>query len=190
MAQAPTNDDDLASRVQSLGINPVTLIQDLGQEADTEDTRVHPYLLNPHLKCFESYISQDWYESEDEYLNLKEASTIQLNDRVIYFLHQYLEDETVGKRLYRNACADFTDWDASVWTRVHPEVGRKFRKVMIDRGIMMSNNGPLPESLDEFIQKGLVALEAEGSEASIEALSNDLLDPNHPKNIDQEFDDS
>ncbi|KAG6028703.1 hypothetical protein E4U40_000878, partial [Claviceps sp. LM458 group G5] len=113
MAQAPTNEDDLTSRVQSLGINPAILLRDLGQEADTENTQIFPYLLNPQLNCFEKYISKDWYESEDEYLNLKEASTTQLNNRVIYSLHQYLEDETVGKRLYRIACADFADWDAS-----------------------------------------------------------------------------
>ncbi|KAG6091127.1 hypothetical protein E4U31_007358, partial [Claviceps sp. LM219 group G6] len=201
MAQPPTNDDDLASRVQSLGINAATQIQDLGQEADTENTRLHPYLLNPQLKCFAKYISQDWYESEDEYINLKEASTIQLNDRVICSLHQYLEEETVGKRLYRNACADFADWDVSVWTKVHPEVRKKFRKVMLDGGLLISNNGnPLPQRLDEFIQEGLAALEAGASEASVrsptgkgkqvEALSNDLLDPNHPKNVDQQFDGS
>ncbi|KAG5967538.1 hypothetical protein E4U57_000696 [Claviceps arundinis] len=70
MAQAPTNDDDLASRVQSLGINSATQIQDLGQEADAENKRLYPYLLNPKLKCFGKYISQDWYECEDEYVNL------------------------------------------------------------------------------------------------------------------------
>ncbi|KAG6281586.1 hypothetical protein E4U46_000265 [Claviceps purpurea] len=160
MPQVPTNDDDLASRAQSLGINPAAPIQQLGQETDTENTRIHPYMLNPQLKCFEKYISQDWYESEEEYLNLKEASTIQLNDRVIYSLHQYLEDETVGKELYRIACVDFADWDASVWTRVHPKVRKKFRKVMIQGGIMISNNG-VPERLDEFIREGLVAFEAE-----------------------------
>ncbi|KAG6073208.1 hypothetical protein E4U16_004834, partial [Claviceps sp. LM84 group G4] len=51
-------------------------------------------------------MGEDWYESEDEYLDLKEASTIQLNDRVICSLHQYLEDDIVGKRLYRNACCE------------------------------------------------------------------------------------
>ncbi|KAG6029456.1 hypothetical protein E4U19_000939, partial [Claviceps sp. Clav32 group G5] len=180
------------------------------QEADTENTQICPYLLNPQLNCFEKYISRDWYESEDEYINLKEASTTQLNNRVIYSLHQYLEDETVGKRLYRIACADFADWDASVWTKVHPEIRKKFRKVMAEGGILMSNNGPLPERLEEFIQEGLEALEAEGSEASVrspinkgkqpvypidkekrtDALENDQLDPNHPKNIGQHFDDS
>ncbi|KAG6277361.1 hypothetical protein E4U46_001038, partial [Claviceps purpurea] len=191
MPQAPTNDDDLASRAQSLGINPATQIQDLGQEADTENARLYPYLLNPKLKCFGKYISQDWYECEEEYINLKEASTIQLNDRVICSLHQYLEEETVGKRLYRNACADFADWDASVWTRVHPKVRKKFRKVMIQGGIMMSNsnNGPLPEKLDEFIQEGLVAFFSSSlfsptrttQTMTPHSIADDELHPIHPK---------
>ncbi|KAG5949907.1 hypothetical protein E4U58_001861, partial [Claviceps cyperi] len=167
MAGVAIHDDDLPSRLQSLGINQDTTTQDIEQDANTENAQIHPYLLNPSLKGFNKYISPAWYESEDDFLDLREASEIQLNDRVIYSLHQYLEDETKGARLYRIACADFAEWDASIWRKVHPEVRKKFRKVLAEGGILMDNNGPLPERLEGFIQEGLAALEADGSEASV-----------------------
>ncbi|KAG6020515.1 hypothetical protein E4U19_006308, partial [Claviceps sp. Clav32 group G5] len=76
MAQAPTNDDDLTSRVQSLGISPATTIQNLAPPTDTE---LHP--IHPKLQNLEKYISRSWFDSDDRGINLKTATQTDLNDQ-------------------------------------------------------------------------------------------------------------
>ncbi|KAG5915903.1 hypothetical protein E4U61_004150, partial [Claviceps capensis] len=168
----------------------------------------HP--LHPKLINFDKYVSERWPDSDDTVLDLRTATQTDLNDQVICFLNQYLEDEVANNILRRRVCQDFQMWDKGTWNRVHKEVRTKYRNTLRDNGVHVAALESVADGLARMIQQGYQTLGETESEASFqspiskgkqpanpldkgnrtEALSNDQLDPNHPKNIGQQFDDS
>ncbi|KAG6106349.1 hypothetical protein E4U14_004643 [Claviceps sp. LM454 group G7] len=115
MAQAPTNDDD----------------------------ELHP--IHPKLRTLERYISRSWFDSVDRGIYLETATQTDLNDYIIYHLDWFLEDDISGRKLYRIVCGEFSQWNANVWKRVHPQVRKEFCKVLSERGVSLHNNDPSTE---------------------------------------------
>ncbi|KAG5923290.1 hypothetical protein E4U61_003798 [Claviceps capensis] len=175
---------------------------------EIDDDESHP--IHPTLKTVEKYVSERWHDSDDTVLDLRTATQTDLNDQVICFLNQYLEDEIANNILRRRVCQDFQTWDKDTWNRVHKEVRTKFRNTLRDNGVHVAVLESVANGLAHMIQRGYQTSGETESEASFqsliskgkqpanpldkgnrtEALSNDQLDPNHPKNIGQQFDDS
>ncbi|KAG6025544.1 hypothetical protein E4U19_003116 [Claviceps sp. Clav32 group G5] len=101
--------------------------------------------IHPKLKTLEKYVSRSWFDSDDRGINLKTATQTDLNDQVIYRLDWFLEDEISGSKLHRIVRGEFSQWNASVWKRVHPEVRKEFCRVLSERGIPVYNNDPSTE---------------------------------------------
>ncbi|KAG6235169.1 hypothetical protein E4U23_000816, partial [Claviceps purpurea] len=105
---------------------------------ELDDDESHP--IHPKLKNFKRYVSRAWSDPEDIPLNLETATQIELDDRVICVLEQYLDDEISHNVLLRRVCEDFQEWDESIWNRVRKEVRMMFRKVLYVNGVGVDAN--------------------------------------------------
>ncbi|KAG6165520.1 hypothetical protein E4U51_004284, partial [Claviceps purpurea] len=180
---------------------------------DPESRPLHPKLTN-----FDKYISERWHDSDNTPLDPRTATQTDLNDRVICLLNRYLEDEISNNILHRRVCEDFEMWDRAIWDRVHKEVRIKLRNTLRDNGVHVPRHEMVSGSLASLVQQGYQTSGETESEASfpntinkgkqpvdpiddrkqLEALDKRIdalflgarLDPNHPSQLGQQFDDS
>lgn len=78
-----------------------------------------------------------------------------MNDRILFYLDDYLIHNIKGRVLHRQVCEDFQRWTKPVWSRANKKLRTKLRNMMETHDVFFKAHVHLvPDLLAELVEQG------------------------------------
>ncbi|KAG6091918.1 hypothetical protein E4U31_007079 [Claviceps sp. LM219 group G6] len=114
------------------------------------DTKMHADLANLRKDGTTNWHRVDDYRPVDPDYAMEEK----LNDRILFYLDDYLIHNIKRPVLHRQVCEDFQRWTKPVWSRANKKLRTKLRNMMETHDVFFNAHMHLvPEMLAEFVEQ-------------------------------------
>ncbi|KAG5927647.1 hypothetical protein E4U60_007974, partial [Claviceps pazoutovae] len=95
--------------------------------------------LHEDISTFRKYGTLTWHRVEDEPpADPNTATEEQLNNRILFYLNEYLVYGTEGKILQRRFCEDFEGWTTTTWLKVAKSLRTRLKTELEYRGLTLN----------------------------------------------------
>ncbi|KAG6224873.1 hypothetical protein E4U26_003449 [Claviceps purpurea] len=113
-------------------------------------------LMDVEIADYLEYGTSDWHRV-DEFppVDPDEAQEEDIQDRVLFYLNEYLVHKVQGRVLRRRFREDFEGWTKPTWSRVNEPLRTKLRHELETYGLIFNPNLSLvPDMLAEYVEQG------------------------------------
>ncbi|KAG6145343.1 hypothetical protein E4U37_000773, partial [Claviceps purpurea] len=113
-------------------------------------------LMDVDIADYLKYGTSDWHRV-DEFppVDPDEAQEEDIQDRVLFYLNEYLVHKVQGRVLRRRFREDFEGWTKPTWSRVSEPLRTKLRHELETYGLIFNPNLSLvPDMLAEYVEQG------------------------------------
>ncbi|KAG6310723.1 hypothetical protein E4U22_003105 [Claviceps purpurea] len=113
-------------------------------------------LMDVEIADYLRYGTSDWHRV-DEFppVDPDEAQEEDIQDRVLFYLNEYLVHKVQGRVLRRRFREDFEGWTKPTWSRVSEPLRTKLRHELETYGLIFNPNLSLvPDMLAEYVEQG------------------------------------
>ncbi|KAG6221831.1 hypothetical protein E4U26_005700 [Claviceps purpurea] len=95
--------------------------------------------LHENISTFRKYGTLTWYRVGDEPpVDPNTATEEQVNDRILFYLNDYLVYETSRQILHRRFCEDFEEWTTATWLKAAKPLRSRLKAELEHRGLTLN----------------------------------------------------